>query len=47
MTVDNAIKFLVAQRDRIEAIQYGQIILTVQAGKFIRVDYHESHLLKS
>lgn len=34
------------QKERIDALEYGQIVFTIQAGKVQRMDYHESYLIK-
>lgn len=46
MTSKSAIEAIHVQKARIDALEYGQIVLTIQAGKVQRMDYHESYLIK-
>lgn len=46
MTSKSAIEAINVQKMRIDALEYGQIIFTIQAGKVQRLDYHESYLIK-
>ena len=46
MTSKSAIEAICIQKERIDSLEYGQIVLTVQAGKVQRLDYHESFLIK-
>ena len=46
MTSKSAIEAIHVQKERIDALEYGQIVFTIQAGKVQRMDYHESYLIK-
>lgn len=44
--VKDIVQAIEERKDKVDQVTYGQVILTIQGGRVVRVDIHQSDLIK-
>jgi hypothetical protein len=44
--VKDIVQAIEERQDKVDQVSYGQVILTIQNGRVVRVDIHQSDLIK-